>query len=175
MSGSMNNVSIVEGDPSLNRSGEVHALRTPTTGESQAVSETLSLSEFKHCFFCLFRFARVYFQCLAFPFLYAGEKRMLFIQGTKLLHYGSHCIPKIIQSHKAQHIRLTAIQPQSPTYQTDGHAATKPNISDRRPHNHKAQHIRLTAIQPQSPTYSHKAQHIRLTAIQPQSPTIHPT
>ena len=57
MSGSMNNVSIVEGDPSLNRSGKVHALRTPTTGESQAVSETLSLSEFEHCFFCFFLFS----------------------------------------------------------------------------------------------------------------------
>ena len=33
-------------------------------------------------------------------------------------------------SHKAQHVRLTAIQPQSPTSLTDGHTATKSNMSD---------------------------------------------
>ena len=84
------------------------------------------------------------------------------------------------------YIRLTATRLQSPTYQTDSRMATKPNISDWRPHGHKAQHIRLKATRPQSPTYQtdghtatkpnisdwrpygHKAQHIRPTAAWPQ-------
>jgi len=92
-----------------------------------------------------------------------------------------------LYDHKVRHIRLTVIQPQSPTHQTDSYTTTKSDTSDWQLYNHKVRHIRLTVIQPQSPThqtnsytttksdtsdwqlYNHKVGHIRLTVTRPQS------
>ena len=58
--------------------------------------------------------------------------------------------------HKAWHIRLTALLPQSPARQTDSSTATKPGTSDWCQYHHKAQHIRLTVTPTQSPTHQSK-------------------